>query len=202
FQQLVKPLSIYRPLDAGLKASSTQPPGFSAACLAPENRPPTSSEFPHQRSSGLSPAEKLSAATAGGGEPMKLPLPPRLQVSHEELQDQLEHTRTALSEQPCQQLKAAGTDRVRRITTYPVRLTGPLEGKQIHVGLALHRCLTCGYLMPTPAGPVKVDRKVAMGIRRFRGQLPGSAALAPRALTGYALGRSSTGIQPLRFWRT
>ena len=66
----------------------------------------------------------------------------------------------------------AGTDLVRRITTYPVRLTGPLEGKQIHVGrVALYECQSCGHLMPTPAGQAKVDRNVAMGIRLFLGQL-------------------------------
>ena len=66
-----------------------------------------------------------------------------------------------------------GRDLVRRITTYPVRLTGALEGKQIHVGrVALHECQTCGHLMPTPAGQAKVDRNVAMGIRLFLGQLP------------------------------
>jgi hypothetical protein len=42
---------------------------------------------------------------------------------------------------------------VRRITTYPVLLTGPLQGKQIH------------------AGQAKVDRNIAMGIRLFLGQL-------------------------------
>jgi hypothetical protein len=66
-----------------------------------------------------------------------------------------------------------GTDLVRRITTYPVHLAGPLEGKQIHVGrVALHECQTCGHLMPTPAGKAKVDRNVNMGIRLFLGQLP------------------------------
>jgi hypothetical protein len=30
-----------------------------------------------------------------------------------------------------------GTDLVRRITTYSVKLTGPLEGKQINVGIRL-----------------------------------------------------------------
>ena len=66
-----------------------------------------------------------------------------------------------------------GTDLVRRITTYPVHLTGPLEGKQIHVGrVALHECQTCGHLIPTPAGQAKVDRNVAMGVRLFLGQLP------------------------------
>ena len=71
----------------------------------------------------------------------------------------------------CEQ--CAGTDLVRRITTYPVRLTGQLEGKQIHVGrVALHECLSCGHLMPTAAGQSKVDRNVAMGIHLFLGQLP------------------------------
>lgn len=70
----------------------------------------------------------------------------------------------------CEQ--CTGTDLVRRITTYPVRLTGPLEGKQIHVGrVALHQCRSCGHLMPTPAGQAKVDRNVDMGIRLFLGQL-------------------------------
>jgi hypothetical protein len=66
----------------------------------------------------------------------------------------------------------AGTDLVRRITTYPVQLAGPLEGKQVNVGrVALHECRTCGHLMPTPAGQAKVDRNVAMAIRFFLGQL-------------------------------
>ena len=65
-----------------------------------------------------------------------------------------------------------GVDLVRKITTYRVLLSGPLEGKQIHVGrAALHECLTCGHLMPTPAGPAKVDRHVEMGIRLFLGPL-------------------------------
>jgi hypothetical protein len=68
--------------------------------------------------------------------------------------------------------QCAGTNLVRRITTYPVRLAGPLEGKEIHVGrVALYECLTCGHLMPTPAGQAKVERNVAMGIRLFLGQL-------------------------------
>ena len=67
----------------------------------------------------------------------------------------------------------AGTDLVRRITTYPVRLTGPLQGKEIHVGrVALYECQACGHLMPTPAGQAKVERNVNMGIRLFLGQLP------------------------------
>jgi hypothetical protein len=54
----------------------------------------------------------------------------------------------------------------------PVLLTGPLEGKQIHVGrVALHECLTCGHLMPTAARQAKVERNVEMGIRLFLGQL-------------------------------
>ena len=66
----------------------------------------------------------------------------------------------------------AGTNLMRRIATYPVKLTGPLEGKQINVGrVALHECQTCGHLMPTPAGQAKVDRNVHMGIRLFLGQL-------------------------------
>jgi len=66
----------------------------------------------------------------------------------------------------------ADADLVRRITTYPVHLTGPLEGKQINVGrVALFECQSCGHLMPTPAGQAKVDRTVKIGIRFFLGQL-------------------------------
>ncbi len=76
------------------------------------------------------------------------------------------------SSQPAACEVCAGTDLVRRITTYPVRLTGPLEGKQIHVGrVALHECQTCGHLMPTLAGQAKVNRNVSMGMRLFLGQL-------------------------------
>lgn len=65
-----------------------------------------------------------------------------------------------------------GTNLIRRITTYPVRLTGGLEGKQINVGrVALHECRTCGHLMPTRAGQAKVDRLVAQGIQFYLGQL-------------------------------
>lgn len=65
-----------------------------------------------------------------------------------------------------------GTDLVRKITTYPVVLSGHLEGKQINVGrVALHECLTCGYLMPTPAGQAKIHRCIEMGVRLFLGQL-------------------------------
>jgi hypothetical protein len=58
----------------------------------------------------------------------------------------------------------------RRITTYPVQLTGPekLAGKVIQVGrVALYACLSCGYLMPTPAGQAKVDRCVGRVIELF-----------------------------------
>lgn len=59
--------------------------------------------------------------------------------------------------------KCGANDLERRITTYPVRLTRPekLAGKEIHLGrVALYECLSCGYLMPTPAGQTKVDRCV------------------------------------------
>ncbi|HKD03653.1 MAG TPA: hypothetical protein VKB77_14550 [Terriglobales bacterium] len=59
--------------------------------------------------------------------------------------------------------KCGASNLERRITTYPVRLTGPekLAGKEIQVGrVALYACLRCGYLMPTPAGQAKVDRCV------------------------------------------
>lgn len=65
-----------------------------------------------------------------------------------------------------------GTALIRRVTTYPVQLAGPLEGKRVDVGrVALHECRTCGHLMPTPAGRAKVDRCVAMTIRFLLGQL-------------------------------
>lgn len=70
--------------------------------------------------------------------------------------------------------KCAGTALVRRITTYPVRLTAPdrLAGKEIHVGrVALYECQSCGHLMPTPAGQAKVDRCVQQGILLFLGRL-------------------------------
>src|SRR6266567_1832278 len=79
--------------------------------------------------------------------------------------------RKAKSTKPAACEVCAGTELVPRITTYAVRLTGPLEGKQIHVGrVALHECETCGHLMPTPAGQAKVARNVDMGIRLFLGQ--------------------------------
>lgn len=50
-----------------------------------------------------------------------------------------------------------GTNLVRKIATYPVALSGPLEDKQIHVGgVTLHECLTCGHLMPTRVGQAKL----------------------------------------------
>ena len=65
-----------------------------------------------------------------------------------------------------------GTELARRIATYPVRLTGRLEGKQINVGrVALHDCRACGHLMPTPAGQAKIDRHVDLGSRLFLGLL-------------------------------
>ena len=64
-----------------------------------------------------------------------------------------------------------GPDPVRRITTYPVLLTGRFAGKRINVGrVALYECLTCGHLMPTPAGQAKVDRNINMCIQLFLGQ--------------------------------
>ena len=76
------------------------------------------------------------------------------------------------SSKPTSCSECGGLDLVRKITTYPVLLSGPLEGKQVHVGrVDLHECLTCGHLMPTPAGQAKVDRNVEMGIRLFLGQL-------------------------------
>jgi Zn ribbon nucleic-acid-binding protein len=79
---------------------------------------------------------------------------------------------TKKSSKPANCPLCRSTDLVRRITTYPVRLSGPLEGKQIHVGrVALHECLTCGHLLPTRAGQAKVDRNVDIGVQLFLGQL-------------------------------
>jgi len=65
-----------------------------------------------------------------------------------------------------------GNELVRRIATYPVRLTGRLEGKQINVGrVALHDCRTCAHLMPAPAGQAKVDRHADLDSRLFLGLL-------------------------------
>ncbi len=80
--------------------------------------------------------------------------------------------RRARSSKPAACEVCAGTELVKRITTCPVRLTGPLEGKQINVvRVALHECQTCGHLMPTPAGQANVARNVDIGIRLFLGQL-------------------------------
>lgn len=84
-------------------------------------------------------------------------------------------TRKAKSSKPAACEVCAGVELVRRITTYPVRLTGQLEGKQINVGrVALYECQACGHLMPTPAGRAKVARNVDMGVRLFLGQLGGN----------------------------
>jgi phage FluMu protein gp41 len=80
--------------------------------------------------------------------------------------------RKAKSTKPAACEVCAGTELVRRITTYAVRLTGPLEGKQIHIGCgAPHECPTCEHLIPTPGRPGEVARNVHMGIRLFLGQL-------------------------------
>jgi hypothetical protein len=69
-------------------------------------------------------------------------------------------SRKAGSSKPTVCQKCHGADLIRRITTYPVHLAGPLEGKQIHVGrVALYECQTCGHLMRTPAAR---PRSIAM----------------------------------------
>lgn len=81
---------------------------------------------------------------------------------------------TAKSRTPSACTRCAGTTLVRRITTYPVRLTEPgaLADKEIHVHrVALYECQSCGHLMPTPAGQAKVERCVARGIQLFPGLL-------------------------------
>jgi hypothetical protein len=81
---------------------------------------------------------------------------------------------TAKAKKPTCCTNCTGTALVRRVTTYPVRLTGPapLTGKEIHVHrVALHQCQSCGHLMPTPAGQAKVERCVERGIEFFLGRL-------------------------------
>jgi Zn ribbon nucleic-acid-binding protein len=95
-----------------------------------------------------------------------------------------------------------GVDLVRKITTYPVLLSGQLQGKQIHVGrVALHECLTCGHLMPTPAGQAKVDRNVEMGIRLFLGQLhrPALPPLARAYQTHFAMNKDEKVWMPWNY---
>lgn len=76
------------------------------------------------------------------------------------------------SSKPSKCQVCGGIDLVRKITTYSVVLSGSLAGKQINVGrVALHECLSCGNLMPTPAGQAKVERCTEMGVRLFLGQL-------------------------------
>lgn len=67
----------------------------------------------------------------------------------------------------------AGTDLVRRITTYPVMLTGQLEGKQVDIGrVPLYECKACGHQMPTRRGQTKVDDLVPKAVNMFLGSLP------------------------------
>jgi hypothetical protein len=76
------------------------------------------------------------------------------------------------SSKPASCQLCGSADLVRKITTYPVVLSGSLAGKRINVGrVALHECSTCGHLMPTLAGQAKIDRCVEMGVRLFLGQL-------------------------------
>ena len=82
--------------------------------------------------------------------------------------------RTTAKAKPLTCTHCAGTALVRRLTTYPVRLTAPapLIGKEVHVHrVALHECQACGHLMPTPAGQAKVTRCVQQGIDFFLGRL-------------------------------
>ena len=71
--------------------------------------------------------------------------------------------------------KCGGVALIRKITTFPVRLTVPgrLEEKEIHVQrVALYECQTCGHLMPTPAGLAKLDRCLQRCLDLFLGNLP------------------------------
>ena len=80
--------------------------------------------------------------------------------------------RTTAKAKPLTCTNCAGTALVRRITTYPVRLTSPAQliGKEIHVHrVALHECQSWRHLMPTPAGQTKAERCVERGIDLFLG---------------------------------
>jgi len=82
--------------------------------------------------------------------------------------------RTTAKAKPLTCPNCAGTALVRRITTYPVRLTNPAEliGKEIHVHrVALYECQSCDHLMPTPAGQAKLARCVQQGIDFLLGRL-------------------------------
>ena len=77
---------------------------------------------------------------------------------------------SATSSTPDSCPRCAGPALVRRMTTYPVRLTdpAPLAGKEIHVQrVALYECQSCGHLMPTRAGQAKVDRLVTRSLQLF-----------------------------------
>jgi hypothetical protein len=64
--------------------------------------------------------------------------------------------------------QCASTSLKRKITTYPVPLTGKLAGKRIDVyRVELDQCRQCGHLMPTPDGQAKVKRCVKRGKEFF-----------------------------------
>jgi ribosomal protein L40E len=57
----------------------------------------------------------------------------------------------------------------RTLATYPVPLTGKLEGKRVDVyRVEVDLCRRCGHLMPTPEGHAKIKRCVKTGIEFFR----------------------------------
>lgn len=79
--------------------------------------------------------------------------------------------KTTANTRPVVCTSCASPDLVRRITTYPLRLSDPpnLAGKEIHVGrVALYECQSCGHLMPTAAGMAKIDRCIAVSIGLMR----------------------------------
>ena len=72
-------------------------------------------------------------------------------------------TTKATTSKPVACERCAGTELVRRISTYPVVIPVPGEqkAKEVHVNrVALYQCQSCGHLMPTPAGQAKVDRLI------------------------------------------
>lgn len=78
----------------------------------------------------------------------------------------------ATSSKPAACESCAGTNLVRRITSYPVLIPDPgeLAGKEIHVDrVALYQCQSCGHLMPTPAGQAKLHRFVEGALPLFLG---------------------------------
>ena len=83
--------------------------------------------------------------------------------------------KTTATSKPAVCASCSDSSLVRRVTTYPLRLTNPpsLAGREIHVGrVALYECQSCGHLMPTAAGQAKIERCVGQSMKLLLGNLP------------------------------